>query len=206
MKFAFTLAAILMCHTIIIAGPLQPTQTAPAPAPYDPVDHWELGFDTSALWSAGGGASPLDYVFLSQMLTVRSPYIFKVPVAGGDLVMRHRLTLLGEAIVEGPESYFLGVAAGGSLEWWNTPRTFSLFLSAGGGVGWMDSTGYEIEGGQGQDFNLNWYVHSGARWMISEQLSASIGVYFQHISNGGADDINPGVNAVGPTLGLAWHF
>jgi len=28
----------------------------------------------------------------------------------------------------------------------------------------------------------------------------------QHISNGGQDPVNPGVNALGPAPGIGWHF
>jgi Lipid A 3-O-deacylase (PagL) len=37
-------------------------------------------------------------------------------------------------------------------------------------------------------------------------LSASLGARFQHISNGGRNDINPGIDAFGPTLGLGWSW
>lgn len=205
MKLLSLAAALGFSAASAIAGPLAPS-VAPAPAPYDPIEHWEIDFETSALWGFGRDASPLDYTFLPQMLTVKTHYIFKKPFAGGDITLRNRFTLLGEPIVEGPESYFIGAAAGGSLEWWNTARSFSVFFSAGGGAGWMDSKGYEIPGGQGQDFILNWYVHTGVRWMLADRLSASLGAYFQHVSNGGQDDVNPGVNALGPTLGLGWHF
>jgi lipid A 3-O-deacylase len=33
-----------------------------------------------------------------------------------------------------------------------------------------------------------------------------VGVMFQHISNGGATDPNPGINALGFTVGLSWGF
>lgn len=189
---------------------LKPNDKAPAEIPpvvtYDPTRHWELDFDTAALWSVGGNASPLDYTLLPQILSLKSAAMLSGPVGRGDLVLRNRISFLGEPIVEGPESYFIGLALAGSLEWWNEARTFSVFLSAGGGVGWMDSKGYEIEGGQGQDFNLNWFVHSGVRYCIRPRLSIAAGIYFQHISNGGQDDVNPGVNALGPTLGIGWHF
>lgn len=194
------------------AGPVEvpsgkggPPVISPA-ASYDPVEHWEFGLETSALWSVGGGASPLHYVFLPQVVTVKTPWVMRRQAGEGVLVLRSRFSLLAEPVIEGPESYFIGLAAGGSLEWWNARRTMSLFLSAGGGIGWMDARGHEIEGGQGQDFNFNWYVHSGLRFMLAERLSASLGLCFQHLSNHGLDDINPGVNALGPTIGLAWHW
>ncbi len=207
------IAAFGLCLVhIAAAGPLEahsgksPAAVSPAPASFDPVEHWELGIETAALWSAGGGASPLDYVFLPQLITVKTPWFMRWQAGDGVLVLRSRFSLLGEPVVEGPESYFIGMSAGGSAEWWSASRKWSLFLSAGGGIGWMDSRGHEIEGGQGQDFNLNWFAHGGLRFMIRERLSASAGLFFQHVSNHGLDDINPGVNALGPMIGLAWHW
>ena len=191
----------------LFAGPLQDTPTAPAPVtPLDPTKRWEVGFETSSFWEFGGNATDLDYQFLAQFVTIKSPAVLDWNLGGGVLVVRNRLSFLGEAIIEGPESYFFGVTGGASIEWWNASRTFSLFLSAGGGVGLMDSKGYEVVGGQGQDFNFTWYVHSGAICRLSENWSATLGVYYQHISNKGNDPINPGVDALGPTLGFSRHF
>lgn len=191
----------------LFAGPLQDTPTAPAPVtPLDPTKRWEVGFETSSFWEFGGNATDLDYQFLAQFVTIKSPAVLDWNLGSGVLVVRNRLSFLGEAIIEGPESYFFGVTGGASIEWWNASRTFSLFLSAGGGVGLMDSKGYEVVGGQGQDFNFTWYVHSGAICRLSENWSATLGVYYQHISNKGNDPINPGVDALGPTLGFSRHF
>jgi lipid A 3-O-deacylase len=70
----------------------------------------------------------------------------------------------------------------------------------------MDSKGYEVPGGQGQDFNLNWLIHAGVRFRTAHAWWASLGLYFQHISNRGLNKINPGLNALGPTLGLSRKF
>ena len=70
----------------------------------------------------------------------------------------------------------------------------------------MNSKGYEIAGAQGQDFNLNWLIHVGIRYRTSANWRTSLGVYFQHISNRGMDDINPGLNSLGPTLAVSKRF
>jgi hypothetical protein len=44
------------------------------------------------------------------------------------------------------------------------------------------------------------------RYMAWEQVSISLGLMYQHISNQGLDDINPGIDALGPVLGVTWHF
>jgi lipid A 3-O-deacylase len=202
----FLPAALALCATFAAwAGPLEKT---PVPtALYDPLDHWEFDLESGALFRVGGNGSDLNYLVLPQMLTWKSPTTFRLgKIAGGDLVMRHRMSLLIEPIVEGPESYYLGVAGSGIIEWWNAERTFSLFFSAGGGVGWMDSQGYEVEGAQGQDFNFNWFLYSGARWMCWDRVSVSLGLYYQHVSNTGLDEVNPGLDALGPMVSVGWHF
>ncbi len=172
----------------------------------DPLDRWELDFETGILWKVGGGATPLNYVVLPQLLTLKTPAVMHRTFAGGDLVMRSRFSLLIEPITVGPESHYIGAAASGILEWWDHARTRSLFFSSGGGLGGMDSKGHEIAGAQGQDLNFNWFIYGGARFRGSERWNASVGVYFQHISNTGLDEVNPGLNAIGPMLSVGWRF
>jgi lipid A 3-O-deacylase len=203
-RIVFPLLALCVCATAW-AGPLEKT---PAPVSvYDPLEHWELSLESGALWRVGHNGTPLDYVILPQIISLKSPAALHFgEVLGGDLVMRHRFSLLLEPIVEGPEDYYFGFSASGSLEWWNKPRTFSLFFAAGGGLGWMNSKGNEIEGAQGQDLNFNWFLYTGGRYMLRERLSVSLGLLYQHVSNTGLDEINPGIDALGPMLGVTWHF
>lgn len=70
----------------------------------------------------------------------------------------------------------------------------------------MDSRGGTVAGAQGQDFNLNWLLYFGSRFRWRENLNASVGVYFQHLSNGGMAEPNPGVDALGPMVSLGWKF
>ena len=177
-----------------------------APAPREVFDRWEMQYDTAVLWSFGHAATPLDYTFLPQILSVKTPQFTHFETGAGDFVVRARLSLLAEPIVQGPESYFVGFSFAPSIEWWNKPRSLAGFCSVGGGLGFMDSQGYKIPGGQGQDFNLNWFITAGLKYRWDDHWSASLGVMFQHISNGGQDPVNPGVNALGPTLGLSYHF
>ena len=127
-------------------------------------------------------------------------------LGSGDLLVRNRFSLLVEPIVQGPETRYIGLAAAPSIEWWNAARSFSAFFAIGGGFGWMDSRGPAVPGGQGQDFDFNWFMHGGVRLRVHERLSASLGVYFQHVSNGGMNDVNPGVDALGPMIGIGWQF
>lgn len=172
----------------------------------DPVERWEFAYESGALWRVGGGGSPLDYIILPQLLTWRTPAVLQRRIGGRDLVMRSRFSVLLEPFVKGPENHFVGGSASGLLEWWDVARTQALFFSSGGGVGLMDSKGYDVVGAQGQDFNFNWFVYAGGRFQRGEACSVSFGVYFQHISNTGLDKINPGLNALGPMFTYSWHY
>jgi hypothetical protein len=180
--------------------------TVPAAA-YDPAQHWEVDYESGLIWKFSGDATPLGYTVEPQILTVQSPLVGRaLSLAGGELVLRNRFSLLAEPISAGPEHHFLGITASGDLEWWDRTRTRSVFLAAGGGIGWLDSKGHEIRGAQGEDFNLTWLAYPGVRLMVARRISVSAGLYFQHISNRYLNRINPGLNAIGPMLGVGWHY
>lgn len=171
-----------------------------------PPTRFEIEVTTGIGWKVGGGATPLSYTLLPQIITLRIPPISERPWAGGTFMMRSRFSLLLEPIVRGPEHSYLGLAAAGELEWREKSGRFGVFFAAGGGFGWMDSKGYEVPGGQGQDFNLNWLVHTGLVWRAKSPWVGRFGLYFQHVSNRGMDKVNPGLNTLGPTLGLGRRF
>ena len=204
-RSAGAITSLLLISFHVHAATLEENR-AGAAAPRDIIDAWEVQYDTAALWSIGLDASPLHYTFLPQMLSLKTPQFTHFGFDSGDLVVRARFSVLGEPIVQGPESYFVGMSFSPSLEWWNKPRSFAAFYSVGGGVGWMDARGDQVPGGQGQDFNFNWFMHGGIKYRWNDHFSASLGIMFQHISNGGQNRINPGVNALGPTLGVSYHF
>jgi lipid A 3-O-deacylase len=171
-----------------------------------PASRWEVEYTTAVLWKVGGGATPLSYTLTPQIVSFKIPPITERALAGGTLVFRSRFLLLLEPIVHGPEHSFFGVSAAGDLEWRTHNNRFAAFFSSGGGFGLLDSKGYEIRGAQGQDFNLNWLIHSGLRYRSAHEWWWSLGVYFQHISNRGMNKINPGLNALGPSLSIARKF
>jgi lipid A 3-O-deacylase len=168
---------------------------------------WEVAFESGILWRAGHNGTYLNYVILPQILTLKTPPVVRHRYAGGsELTLRSRFSLLIEPIIKGPENHFIAATASGMLEWWNAPRSFSLFFAAGGGLGGMDSKGYEVKDAQGQDLNFTWFLYPGVRYQGAGHLSASAGIYFQHVSNRGLDKINPGIDAVGPMLSIGWRF
>lgn len=172
----------------------------------DPTTEWNVGYESGLIWKFSGSATPLSYTVAPQLITVMSPLIGTPrPFLGGDLVLRNRFSLLMEPIIKGPEHHFFGVAASGILEWWDHERNYCVFFAAGGGFGWLDSRGYEVPGAQGEHFNFNWLAYPGVRVRLSNTISASVGSYFQHISNHGLNKVNPGLNAIGPMFSIVWN-
>ena len=166
----------LFILVLALARGAQGAEATPAATPaVEPRYEWEVM--SGVLWKVGGGATPLNYVVLPQIISLKIP-----------------------------EKFYLGLAAAGELEWRHPSNRFEAFFASGGGFGWMDSEGYEIAGGQGQDFNLNWLVHTGIRYRTKSGWRWSAGAYFQHISNRGMNKINPGLNSLGPTLAVSRRF
>ncbi|MCB1229030.1 MAG: acyloxyacyl hydrolase [Verrucomicrobiae bacterium] len=174
------------------------------PKPLEPWEQIDVTFETGAIMKITD-STPLNYVVLPQMLTFRTPYLHKWDREDGStIVMRSRVSFLGEYFAEGPETYFFGFHGSPSFEWWNADRDLALMFSIGGGCGFLDST--EVEGGHGQDFNFTWFMHLALRHQLREGLYLQYGAYFQHTSNRGLNERNPGLNALGPMVGLAWEW
>lgn len=208
---AFAAALVLLASRVFCAAAPEPellvTQPVNAHEPsYDPIEHWEFDYESAVLWSVGGRATPLPYIVVPQIFTLKTPAVSRRPFHGGELILRSRFSLLVEPIVKGPENHYIGASASGCLEWWNPARTRVLFFASGGGLGGMDSRGHEIAGAQGQDLNFNWFIYSGARLRFKDTMNVGLGVLFQHISNRDLDRINPGLDAFGPTVSVGWHY
>lgn len=178
---------------------------AATPDDSHPLDRWELRLETGYLRNAGG-ATAIDYHIVPNQLTLQTPPHWNIWRfgSGARLALRARFSLLGEAFVRGPESYYLGFAAAPSVEYWFADPRWSVYGSVGGGVGYIDET--ESDDAQGQAFTLNWFAQVGLRVQLTDQLFLHAGPYFLHHSNGGQTDPNPGIDAVGGTIGLSIPF
>lgn len=168
---------------------------------------WErpsIDVETGVIWQVGTG-TPLSYRLFPTQLSWRSREAFGLNLGAGlRLRVRHRLTLIGTWIDQGPESHYIAVAGSPSLELWNRRATWGLVGGAGGGFGLLDSRG--VKGGQGQDFTLNWFARGGIEHVIKPGRRISAGILFQHMSNGGQTKPNPGIDAVGFTLGYSRSY
>jgi lipid A 3-O-deacylase len=168
---------------------------------------WETGavdIESGVLWEIGSG-TPIAYRLVPTQLSWRSKeFLGHVFADGSRLIVRHRLTLIGTWVQNGPESHYLGFSGSPSVEWWNRKGTWSLFTGSGGGFGLIDSRG--VRGGQGQDFTLNWFIRGGIEHVTAKGTRLNVGIMYQHMSNGGQTDPNPGIDALGFTLGVGRAF
>ena len=167
-------------------------------------DAWSVDAETGVLWRCSDSTTA-DYTVMPFVLSFRTPQHLSCRIGEGLLTVRARLSLLAEAMLEGPETAYLGFSASPSVEYWfGRGRRTCAYLSVGGGCGWVDSTGEP--GGQGQDFTLNWFATACLRRVMGGGWSVHGGVMFQHLSNGGATDPNPGLDAIGPVVGCGRAF
>lgn len=168
-------------------------------------DSWEWTLESGWL-SQVGNNTDAEYEIIPTQLTLRSPVVWTwwSDDSGAQLIVRSRYSMLYETIIQGPEDYHLGFNAAPSIEYWPAAGSTSLFFSIGGGAGWINSAGGPD--GQGQDLTFNWFMHLGLRQRVSAQASLLAGIYFIHHSNLGMTDPNPGIDALGLTLGVGWTF
>jgi len=160
--------------------------------------------ETGVLWQVGNN-TPLDYTLVQTQFSWRSPFVLKKDFDDGSvLVVRHHASLIATWVEEGPENHYIGISGSPSLEWWSADQIWSAYFSIGGGFGVIDST--SVVGGQGQDLTLNWFMKAGLRYQLNEDVAVFGGPFFQHMSNGGATTPNPGIDALGFTVGASFSF
>jgi lipid A 3-O-deacylase len=193
-----------LIKTVALGLILTATALAEEAAPALPGETSAVDVETGVLWQIGTG-TPIAYRLVPTQLSWRSKeFLGHVFADGSRLIVRHRLTLIGTWVQHGPESHYVGFSGSPSVEWWNRKGTWSLFTGSGGGFGLIDSR--EVRGGQGQDFTLNWFIRGGIEHVTAKQSRLSVGIMYQHMSNGGQTDPNPGIDALGITLGFGRAF
>ena len=188
--------------TALLASVLTVAAFAADAAEAPPWKSSALGVETGILWEVGTG-TPFPYRLLHTQVSWRSAEFLGWGLSDGSrIVVRHRLTLLGDVVQGGPESHYVAFSGSPSLEWWDKSGTWSLFTGSGGGFGAIDSRG--IKGGLGQDLTLNWFIRGGIEHVTAKNFRLSAGIMYQHMSNGGMTKPNPGIDALGFMIGCAW--
>jgi hypothetical protein len=189
---------------VLLGSVLSVATFATEPTPTRPWQSSALNIESGMLWEIGSG-TPFAYRLVPTQLAWRSTGFGGHAFSDGSrIVMRRRFALIGTWIENGPESRYVGFSASPSLEWWDRTGTWSLFAGSGGGCGLIDSRG--IKGGQGQDFTLNWFIRGGIEHVTAKKIRWSAGIMYQHMSNAGQTKPNPGIDALGFTLGYSWGF
>ncbi|HRP04071.1 MAG TPA: acyloxyacyl hydrolase [Opitutaceae bacterium] len=163
-----------------------------------------VDLEVGTIWQVGTG-TPLSYRLFPTQLSWRSKEAWGCDVGSSlRLRFRHRLTFQATWIDQGPESHYIALGGSPSLELWDRRERWGLAGGAGGGLGLLDSRG--VKGGQGQDFTLHWFARGGIEHVVAPGRRMSVGILFQHMSNGGQTKPNPGIDAVGFTLGYSWIY
>jgi len=168
---------------------------------------WEIGsqnVEAGVLWQIGTLTS-FPYRLIETQYSWKTAAVFThVNEDGSRVILRHRFTLIGAALQQGPESYYVALSASPSIEWWNAAGTWSVYGGSGGGFGLVDAQG--VPGGLGQELTLNWLIRGGIEHLISPHHRITAGIMYQHMSNGGMTDPNPGIDALGFSFGYGWSF
>lgn len=168
---------------------------------------WESAaftLETGVLWEVGTG-TPIPYRLVPVQLSWRSARAFGWDLKdGAHLLVRHRLTFITDWVQHGPESLYVAVSGSPSIEWWNPAGTWALTGGAGGGLGLIDSRA--VKGAQGQDFTFNWFMRGGIEHVVTENVNFNAGIMYQHMSNGGQTEPNPGIDALGFLVGFSWKY
>ncbi|MBT8045259.1 MAG: acyloxyacyl hydrolase [Verrucomicrobiae bacterium] len=163
-----------------------------------------LDIETGMIWNVGSN-TPIAYRIVPTQITWRSPYVWKKNFNGGSKILfRNQISLIADWVQNGPEDYYIGFSGAPSVEWWAADDKWSVYASVGGGFGVTNST--DVPGGQGQDFTYNWFAKGGLRYQFDQDFGIYGGAFFQHLSNRGATDPNPGIDALGFTMGVSFTF
>lgn len=190
--------------TALLGSFLSLVTFAAEPVMDQPWESRDLTVENGLLWEIGTG-TPIAYRLVPTQLSWRSRELLEHVFADGyRIVARHRLTLIADWVQNGPESRYIGVSGSPSIELWNPAGTWSLYTGSGGGLGLIDSRG--VKGGQGQDFTFNWFIRGGIEHVVSPRSRFTAGIMYQHLSNGGQTKPNPGIDALGFTLGYCWVY
>jgi hypothetical protein len=170
-----------------------------------PTDQWEFGVEAGYLAKVKNN-SPFSYRIVPVQAVWRTPAFWNIWSAptGARLTVRHRFSVIAEAIVRGPEDRYLAFAAAPTFELWSADRRTAGFFEIGGGAGFINSQG--VAGGQGQDLAFNWFTQGGVRRQLTERMAVTGALYFTHHSNLGMTNPNPGIDVLGVNFGVVWSF
>lgn len=177
---------------------------------------WEFSFESAYTFGTGPNPwaslvnwevtrpNPLDYRVATQLLAAH----YRLNRPSGPWLLRGSFqtsaTLVGTAIVHGPETYFAGLALGLRYDFVQPRARIVPYFEMRGGPGLTDSSG--IYKGQQQDFTFTYLITAGLRYDYNTRWSFSLAAIDQHLSNAYLAKANYGFDSIGVDVGLIAHF
>jgi hypothetical protein len=148
--------------------------------------------------------SPIDYKLSTQALSLR----YQLTDPSGPFFLRGNWEisgiLIGSVIVQGPESYFVGLGGGLRYYFVQPHARLAPFLEVRGAAGFTDSRGSKYA--QQQDFTFCYMLGAGLRYDLNQRLSLTASAVDQHLSNAYLTSPNYGFDSVGFSLGALFRF
>jgi opacity protein-like surface antigen len=192
-------AMILVASQAFGGSEQQPVET-----PTDQLNpqRFELAVESGYLFGAFN--PPTDYQIGTAFLTARVRWgvVHHTWLRGYN---QFYISAIAEPLFRGIENHYFGLNLGMRYNFVRPGCRFVPYLSGGLGLGWIDSHP-EVPGGQGQDFTFNILSAAGISYLVDDHWKISVGVLYQHLSNGGQTDPNPSLNLFGPQAGVSYSF
>jgi hypothetical protein len=173
-----------------------------------PRHQWSVSLETAQTFNIDH--NPNRYIFLLQMVSLDwEPF---APLDWGPVRFRGQLrsTFFASAILQGPESVYLGWGPQARIFVSLGDSPFSWFAGGGAGMGWADASPSNKEDkGLGQQFTFILLASTGVRYEISDRWAVWAGFIWHHLSNGNASEPNKeniGPDEIGVISGISVSF
>ena len=173
----------------------------------EPRRMWEVSAET--MQTIGVDDSRNNYLMTQFFSFALEPFR---PLVLGPVTVRGQLvnSLVVSAIVEGPDSYYIGWAPELRfiLPLGRSPWSWQTAVAAGLGVADANQSRPD-DRGLGQPLTFLLAVKAGLRYAVSDTWSVWAGGAWLHLSNGGLSEPrkeNIGADSFGPVLGVSWSF
>jgi hypothetical protein len=173
---------------------------------------WTLELSSGVSWSnvrSGEPNEPYTIVPIALTASLKLDDVSLDHFLGGYLRGYSEFFFEGqyEQIVHGPENHYEGIMVGPRYNFVQPGWVIVPYVEGGVGLGFADSK--PQLGGLGEDFNFTFEAGAGAKYNITCDFYARLGVEYQHVSNAGlSEPTNPNhpIDELGPKLSFGYSF
>jgi hypothetical protein len=214
----------LLCFLPLLIGSVASVSAGGGPNELDeqlssqkaaPSDRWSVSFESLytfdnvqnpwlAVFLNFHRRNPRQYTFATQILSVR----YRLTNTAGPSLLRGNLEMslgpMGTAIINAPESYFVGLSAGLRYNFVQPAARVVPYVELRGGIGGTDAQ--RLHDSLQADCALSYIIGVGFRYAITPKWSVSLGVVDQHVSTGYFAERNFGIDSFGVSTGLEMRF